>query len=203
MSFDEEYLQNKMHWTRPDERIIEWLEGVPTGRALDLGAGEGGNSFWLAQQGWSVTSVDFSPVAVQFIEQHSREKGYSIETEVADALKYKGEGKFDLILLSFMHFSKEERGTLFSRLEKQLEEGGLLVYLGLIKTEEELPPGGLLDEFPSSEKVVEEMKSLPSLVVLNLGDQVRELPIGIAEGTYVAKTASVIVRKERGHVGTI
>ncbi|PFG13529.1 SAM-dependent methyltransferase [Bacillus sp. es.036] len=198
MSFDEEYLQNKTRWTRPDERVVEWLEAVPAGRALDLGAGEGGNSFWLAQQGWNVTSVDFAPAAVQFIEEHSREKGYSIEAEVADALKYTGEGKFDLVLLSFVHFSKEERETLFSRLEKQLAEGGLLVYLGLVKTEDELPPGGLLEEFPSSEKVAEEMKTPPSLVVLNLGDQVRELPIGVAEGTYEAKTASVKARKGRG-----
>lgn len=203
MSFDEEYQLNKTRWTRPDERVVEWLEAVPAGRALDLGAGEGGNSFWLAQQGWNVTSVDFAPSAVQFIEEHAREKGYSIEAEVADALKYKGEGMFDLVLLSFVHFSKEERETLFSRLDKQLVEGGLLVYLGLVKTEDELPSGGLLEEFPSSKAVAEEMKAPPSLVVLNRGDQVRELPIGIAEGTYEAKTASVKARKGRGQNGTV
>src|SRR5919199_5652595 len=34
------------------------------GTALDLGAGEGRNSLWLAERGWRVTAVDLSDVAV-------------------------------------------------------------------------------------------------------------------------------------------
>jgi SAM-dependent methyltransferase len=38
--------------------------GFGPGRALDLGCGEGGDSLWLAQQGWEVTAVDISTVAI-------------------------------------------------------------------------------------------------------------------------------------------
>ena len=32
----------------------------PPGRAIDLAAGEGRNTVWLAERGWRVTAVDFS-----------------------------------------------------------------------------------------------------------------------------------------------
>lgn len=30
------------------------------GKALDVGAGEGGDALWLAGRGWAVTATDFS-----------------------------------------------------------------------------------------------------------------------------------------------
>lgn len=198
MRFDEEYQQNTKQWTLPDEQLTEWLKAVTAGRALDLGAGEGGNSFWLAERGWDVTSIDSSESAVQFIEGYSQEKGYSVKAEVADARTYTSESAFDLILLSFVHFSKEDREALFGRLDKQLVEGGLFIYLGLIKTEDELPPGGLLEEFPASDEVAREVETVPSLFVIDQGNVRRELPIGIKEGMYLAQTSHVKVRKGRG-----
>ncbi|WP_255252658.1 class I SAM-dependent methyltransferase [Curtobacterium sp. 'Ferrero'] len=38
--------------------------GLPTGRALDLGCGEGGDVVWLAEQGWDVVGVDLSLTAL-------------------------------------------------------------------------------------------------------------------------------------------
>lgn len=37
---------------------------APPGRAIDLGCGTGANSIYLAQQGFSVTGVDFAPAAL-------------------------------------------------------------------------------------------------------------------------------------------
>ena len=38
---------------------------LPPGRALDLACGEGRNARWLAERGWQVTAMDFSPVAIE------------------------------------------------------------------------------------------------------------------------------------------
>jgi 2-polyprenyl-3-methyl-5-hydroxy-6-metoxy-1,4-benzoquinol methylase len=43
--------------------VIE-IAGLPVGRALDVGCGEGGDAIWLASQGWQVTAVDISEVAL-------------------------------------------------------------------------------------------------------------------------------------------
>src|SRR5947209_9169671 len=42
----------------PDSVLTEALEGVEPGRALDVAAGSGRHSAWLAERGWEVTAVD-------------------------------------------------------------------------------------------------------------------------------------------------
>ncbi len=48
----------------PDAALVELVGGLRPGRALDLGAGKGRNSLWLARQGWQVTAVDLAEVAL-------------------------------------------------------------------------------------------------------------------------------------------
>ncbi len=55
----------------PRPALIELCESgrltpvkLPPGRAIDLGCGSGADSIYLAQQGFSVTGVDFSQVAI-------------------------------------------------------------------------------------------------------------------------------------------
>ena len=40
---------------------IPALEGLPPGKALDLGCGSGRHTRWLAARGWTVTPVDIAP----------------------------------------------------------------------------------------------------------------------------------------------
>jgi SAM-dependent methyltransferase len=41
-----------------DETLTTALEALPPGNALDLAAGSGRHSLWLAERGWKVTAVD-------------------------------------------------------------------------------------------------------------------------------------------------
>ena len=46
-------------WTaEPNRFLAAETSPLTPGTALDLGAGEGRNAVWLAQQGWQVTVVD-------------------------------------------------------------------------------------------------------------------------------------------------
>ena len=63
--WDERYAAAELIWTaEPNRFVVAELTGLPPGRALDLGAGEGRNAIWLAEQGWDVTAVDFSAVGL-------------------------------------------------------------------------------------------------------------------------------------------
>ena len=53
------YASAELVWTaEPNRFLVAEVGGLPAGSALDLGAGEGRNAVWLAQQGWQVTAVN-------------------------------------------------------------------------------------------------------------------------------------------------
>ena len=54
------------------------------GRAVDLGCGSGANAVFLAQQGFEVTGVDFSPVALTKASALSAEAGVEVRWVEAD-----------------------------------------------------------------------------------------------------------------------
>ena len=63
--WDERYSGDELVWTStPNQFLVAEVVGLPAGRAVDLACGEGRNSIWLAENGWEVTGVDFSPVGL-------------------------------------------------------------------------------------------------------------------------------------------
>lgn len=64
--WEERYRSQPAIWSgRPNTVLVAEIADVPAGTALDVGCGEGGDAIWLAQQGWTVTAVDFSTVALE------------------------------------------------------------------------------------------------------------------------------------------
>ena len=63
------YLVGFKPWDRgvsPPElvEVVEGPQALPPGKALDLGSGIGTNAIYMAQHGWDVTAIDFTPRAV-------------------------------------------------------------------------------------------------------------------------------------------
>ena len=87
-------------WHRED--MPEWLARAAAkpkpGRFLDLGCGTGVFSAQLAQKGWDVTAVDFTPEALRMAEARAREAGVKVRFVQADVLTWGGSGAFDLVL---------------------------------------------------------------------------------------------------------
>jgi SAM-dependent methyltransferase len=76
-------------------------EALPPGRAVDLGCGTGANACFLAEQGFEVTGVDFSKVALAKAERLAAEKGLTarfVEGDVTAAVIPGAEGPFDLVV---------------------------------------------------------------------------------------------------------
>jgi len=68
----------------PDETLVDLVSPLHPGRAVDLGAGEGRNSLWLAAEGWDVTAVDASEVGLERLRVRAAAEHLSVSTAVDD-----------------------------------------------------------------------------------------------------------------------
>ncbi len=83
--WDHRYGGDQIWSGNPNGALVQEIEGVAAGRALDVGAGEGGDAVWLAEQGWQVTATDISQSGLNRIARAASERGLPIECRRADA----------------------------------------------------------------------------------------------------------------------
>ena len=85
----------------PRPELVELIESgrIPPGRAIDLGCGTGADSIYLAAQGFEVTGVDLSPVAIEKAERQAAEVGRHPRFVTADLLALPEDigGPFDFL----------------------------------------------------------------------------------------------------------
>jgi SAM-dependent methyltransferase len=127
--WDERYSASGFVWaTGPNQFVAAELAGLPPGRAIDLAAGEGRNTVWLAERGWRVTAVDFSRVGLEKGRALSATRGVAeaqVDWIVADLSDYQPEpGGYDLALISYLQVSPKVRATVLGRAAAALAPGG-------------------------------------------------------------------------------
>ncbi|MEU1214079.1 class I SAM-dependent methyltransferase [Streptomyces sp. NPDC005791] len=115
---------------RPNVRLTETIAGLPPGDALDLGCGDGGDALWLGRQGWRVTAVDISAVAVGRLEGLARSHGLGdrVTAERHDVHESFPHGGFDLICAHYLHTPHElDRAAVLRAAGHALHPGGRLL----------------------------------------------------------------------------
>ncbi|MGE3809457.1 MAG: class I SAM-dependent methyltransferase, partial [Gemmataceae bacterium] len=88
--WDERYRENDLPWETGHastelQRVLA-EETIDRGRAIDIGCGTGANAVLLAQQGFEVVGVDFSPTAIERALARAGEANAEAEFVVADLL---------------------------------------------------------------------------------------------------------------------
>jgi 2-polyprenyl-3-methyl-5-hydroxy-6-metoxy-1,4-benzoquinol methylase len=130
--WDERYAKEELEWGVPPNRfLVQELEEMPRGRALDVAAGEGRNAIWLAEKGWSVTAVDFSPVAVDKGRRWATESGLEIDWIVEDVTTLRPLPRsFDLVIVFYLHLPPDEWSTVLRTCAEAVGPGGTLLIVG-------------------------------------------------------------------------
>ena len=79
--------------------LLEFVGDLPeSGRALDIAAGAGRVSIWLARRGFEVSAIDISPVGLALAREAAADEGVQIATHVTDLEREPfPEGPFDLV----------------------------------------------------------------------------------------------------------
>lgn len=119
--WDARYAASERIWSvEPNQFVAAELVDLPPGRAVDLAAGEGRNAIWLAAQGWDVTALDYSAVAI--------DRGRAVSDEVTwvvgDALTTSLPSGLDLALISYLQLAHDAMATVVRRAYDALAPGG-------------------------------------------------------------------------------
>ena len=133
--WDERYRQHGSVWSRsPNPNLVAEAAGLRPGSALDVGSGEGADAIWLARQGWRVTAVDISSVALaRAAERASQDSAASGRITWAHhdlTASPPPAGTFDLVSAQFMHLPLAQRTELHHRLAASVAPGGTLLIVG-------------------------------------------------------------------------
>jgi SAM-dependent methyltransferase len=127
-------------WGGPPNGWIAERVGLipsPPGLALDVGAGEGRNAVWLAEQGWRVVATDFSSAAVDGLRV--RADGLPITAVVADATTWTAPQPVDLAVLCYLQLPPDGLAAAIAGAADSLGAGGVL--LGIWHDREDVARG--------------------------------------------------------------
>lgn len=130
--WDRRYETSELVWTAvPNRFVVEEVQGMRPGRALDLAAGEGRNAVWLAEQGWQSTAVDFSAVGLAKAAALAVSRGVSVNLVTADLRDYRPEpAAYDLVLIAYLHLSAAEFARVLHRAVAAVVPSGTLLIVG-------------------------------------------------------------------------
>lgn len=77
--WDSRYADRQQLWSgRPNGALVAESAGLTPGRVLDVGCGEGADAVWLARNGWKVTALEVSGVALERAAGHARDIGVAV-----------------------------------------------------------------------------------------------------------------------------
>lgn len=130
--WDDRYEARELVWSAGPNRFVEEeLRGLTPGRAADLGAGEGRNAIWLAEQGWEVVALDFSPVGLEKARELAERRGVEIGTRVADLTSDELEADaYDLVVIAYLQLSAEALTPIHRMAARALRPGGTVLVVG-------------------------------------------------------------------------
>ena len=113
---------------RPNGRLVAEVAGLPPGRALDVGCGEGADAIWLALRGWTVTAVDVSDVALIRAREAAERAGGTVDWVCGDALATPFPPQaFDLVSMQYPALPKAAGEAALRTLLGTVRPGGLLL----------------------------------------------------------------------------
>lgn len=132
--WDARYSEAGRVWSgEPNTVLVRKAAKLTPGRALDLGSGEGADAIWLARQGWRVTAVDVSRVALDRAEQHAVAAGVDglIEWQRCDLAVSFPSGTFDLVSAQFLQSEVDlPREAILRAAAAVVASGGVLLIVG-------------------------------------------------------------------------
>lgn len=143
--WDERFAGDEYRYgTRPNDFLHAQMGELPAGgRVLSLGEGEGRNSVYLAEQGFSVTAVDGSRVGLAKADQLAKARGVEVAFVHADLNDYTLQpGHWDAIVNLYCHLPPDLRERVNAKVVAGLRPGGVCIIEGFTPDQLQYDTGG-------------------------------------------------------------
>tara|TARA_B100000378_G_scaffold60393_1_gene44916 strand:+ start:316 stop:930 length:615 start_codon:yes stop_codon:yes gene_type:complete len=140
--------------------LSQFAGPLRAGTALELGCARGDDAVWLARQGWQVTAVDVSSVALDIARRNAEAAGVAdrIRFEAHDLALSFPHGSIDLVTASFLHSPQDwPRGAVLARAAAAVAPGGhILIVEHASRAPWSWSPEGT--RFPTAEETLASMQ---------------------------------------------
>ena len=129
VDWDARYEGEQLWSGRPNGTLVAEALKLSPGRVLDVGAGEGGDAMWFAENGWTVTASDVSPRALGRIAEEAAPRGLPVQVLPADANSSAPfpEAAFDLVSAQYASIPRTPDERAVANLLGAVAPGGTLI----------------------------------------------------------------------------
>jgi SAM-dependent methyltransferase len=116
----------------PNGSLVAEAVGLAPARALDVGAGEGGDAMWLADHGWTVTATDISQRAVDRIAAMATDRDVPVVSVRADANSSQPfeAAAYDLVTAHYASIPRTPDDRGIANMLAAVAPGGTLLVVG-------------------------------------------------------------------------
>ena len=131
VQWERRYREGEYHArAQPSQLLMQFLDRLPRGRALDVACGIGRNARFLAERGYRVDALDISAEALRQGEELAQAQGLQVNWTCADLDNAPlPQGVYQVVVCSF-YINR----ALAPRLMEALAEGGYLLYEHHLRT---------------------------------------------------------------------
>jgi SAM-dependent methyltransferase len=121
--YDRVYSGSPEFNTKPNQLLVDAVDGMKPGKALDVGMGQGRNALFLARQGWEATGFDVAEVGLRRATEQAAAAGLRLDARHASDDEFDfGHERWDLIAIIY---ALEKRSV--HRVRDALKPGGFVV----------------------------------------------------------------------------
>lgn len=115
----------------PNGALVAEATGLPPGRALDVGCGEGADAIWLARHGWQVTAADVAQTALDRGAAAAAAAGVadSVTWMRADLTAALPAAAFDLVSVQYFPLPREPDHAALCGLLNAVATAGTLLFV--------------------------------------------------------------------------
>ena len=131
--FPKKYNSNPVH-----SEVLEAMQFLSPGKALDLGCGQGRNALFLAQQGFDVTAVDQNELALEILQSIVEQEDLEMTVGLYDINSAALTQTYDLIISTvvLMFLQANSIPAIIQNMQDQTNPGGYNLIVCAMDTED-------------------------------------------------------------------